>query len=306
MKKFKDFLNEDIAWQQSLSSLLFDLPRSSMNDVIIPISPSIFKRVFPETIRSIVFHLTDLDGLERLKKIQKTKKSISAFYNVNPDRIKYGVASKGGFIAELEADVLIASPEDLNTRPDKTGRRYTNWAYIINGPDDLPIGMGGGKKVKGIENDIEKMLFAVSNKYKEYVEPNLRKRIKINPVVGWVMVGDGIKKNASEPGKVLKNAISDYLDGMEKVIKKNAKVLRSVFLDYTKDRKLKFNARLGDFADWDELVVNNVSIKMIHVGAEVAKQYENKKELFGLPIMVWDNNNKMSLHIAKKVKENKK
>ena len=69
MKKFKDFLNEDIAWQQSLSSLLFDLPRSSMNDVIIPISPSIFKRVFPETTRSIVFHLTDLDGLERLKKI---------------------------------------------------------------------------------------------------------------------------------------------------------------------------------------------------------------------------------------------
>ena len=90
MKKFKDFLNEDIAWQQSLSSLLFDLPRSSMNDVIIPISPSIFKRVFPETIRSIVFHLTDMDGLERLKKIQKTKKSISAFYNMNPDRIIHG------------------------------------------------------------------------------------------------------------------------------------------------------------------------------------------------------------------------
>ena len=73
MKKFKDFLNEDIAWQQSLSSLLFDLPRSSMNDVIIPISPSIFKRVFPETTRSIVFHLTDLDGLERLKRYKKQK-----------------------------------------------------------------------------------------------------------------------------------------------------------------------------------------------------------------------------------------
>ena len=65
MKTFEGYLNE-VAWQQSLSIMLFDLPRAGLADLKIPLSPSIFKRIWPESVRSRVFHLTDHDGIKKL------------------------------------------------------------------------------------------------------------------------------------------------------------------------------------------------------------------------------------------------
>ena len=70
MKRFKQYLKERApAWTESLSTMLFDLPREGIVDVKIPLSPAIFKRIWPESIRSKVFHLTDYDGLGKLKKL---------------------------------------------------------------------------------------------------------------------------------------------------------------------------------------------------------------------------------------------
>ena len=64
MKSFRGYIKEAApAWTESLSTMLFDLPRAGIVDLVIPLSPSIFKRVWPETIRSTAFHLTDLDGI---------------------------------------------------------------------------------------------------------------------------------------------------------------------------------------------------------------------------------------------------
>ena len=68
MRTFKSYITE-VAWKESLSSMLFDLPRAGISDVKIPISPAIFKRIFPKSVRSTVFHVTDVDGIEKLKKI---------------------------------------------------------------------------------------------------------------------------------------------------------------------------------------------------------------------------------------------
>ena len=66
MKSFKQYINE--ARGTSLSDLLF-LPRIGYYDqLMIPISSPMFKRIWPDTIRTIVFHATDLRGLANLKK----------------------------------------------------------------------------------------------------------------------------------------------------------------------------------------------------------------------------------------------
>ena len=56
MKSFKGYLKEAPAWTESLSDMLFDLPRAGLVDVKIPLSPSIFKRIWPKPVRSTVFH----------------------------------------------------------------------------------------------------------------------------------------------------------------------------------------------------------------------------------------------------------
>ena len=112
MKSFKSYITE-VAWRESLSSMLFNLPRAGIHDVKIPISPSIFKRIFPKSVRSTVFHVTDYSGIQKLIKMQGKKRSISAFYNMDFDMISYGIRTEGGYVVELEGDVLAAAPDDI-------------------------------------------------------------------------------------------------------------------------------------------------------------------------------------------------
>jgi len=281
MRTFKAFINEGIAWQTSLSKQIFDFPRASIKDLTIPLSSSIFKRIWPDTIRSTAFHLTDYDGLENLKRIQNSKKSISAFYNMKSRQIGEGIRTYGGYVAEIEGDVLVASPDDVATMPDKGGRRYIVWQTIKNGPTDYPPGMGGGRGVNKIEKDLEKMLSGLVDKYDKYLSDF---KFKVDPVLAWPMIRKGITTSGSNSGKVLHKAIADYLDGMEKVMKKHSKILHSIFTDYTKSRTLKTDPESGDTSDWDELVINNFKIKKIHVGEEFAEDFEDDTDIMGIPI----------------------
>ena len=138
MKTFKQYLKEGPpAWTESLSTMLFDLPRAGLKDLKIPLSPAIFKRIWPESIRSKAFHLTDDEGVRKLKKMQGGKKSISAFYNIKDFIIQSGIKSEGGYVVELEGDVLAAAPDDISSQPDKTGRRWlTCLLYTSPSPRD--------------------------------------------------------------------------------------------------------------------------------------------------------------------------
>ena len=84
MKSFKGYLKNSQAqllpeaapkWTESLSTMLFDLPRAGLKDVLIPLSPSIFKRIWPKPPRTTIFHLTDYAGVKKLKGLQGGKKS---------------------------------------------------------------------------------------------------------------------------------------------------------------------------------------------------------------------------------------
>ena len=78
MKRFKHYLKE-VAWTESLSTMIFDLPRAGLADLKIPLSPAIFKRVWPESIRSRVFHVTDFTGVGKLKKCKERKNQFLHF-----------------------------------------------------------------------------------------------------------------------------------------------------------------------------------------------------------------------------------
>ena len=304
MKTFKSYITE-VAWAGSLSSMLFDLPRAGISDVKIPISPAIFKRIFPKSVRSTVFHVTDVDGIAKLKKVQGKKRSISAFYNMSTEMIDYGIQTEGGYVVELEGDVLVAAGDDLATAPDKSGRRWITFSTLMNSPDDYPAGMGGKTKLKGMQKDIEDMMKHIVIKFQD---PEDRKFLPdVNK--SWIHLRRGLEGE----GKKLSQVIRDYIDNMEWIMKKYSKKLAPLFTNYLKKRTLKVDPDSGDTPDWDELVVNNFTIKKVHVSEIYAEDFEGdddmavwyRENLQGLPYQIWDEDSKLSKYIAKIVKKGK-
>ena len=294
MLTFKSFLKEGPpAWTESLSTMLFDLPRAGLKDLKIPLSSPIFKRIWPESIRSKVFHLTDDDGVRKLKKMQGGKKSISAFYNMDDYIIQSGIKSEGGYVVELEGDVLAAAPDDISSQPDKTGRRWLTWSTLLD-----PIhsnGMGGGSKLKKMEKDLQDLLVEILIKngmgpYKKgltYRELNK----------AWIYLGK------STGGKEKSIIIKDYIDGMEKIMKKYSKPLGALLTDYTKKRTLDPDEDSGEKAMWDELVVNNFKIQKIHVGPEFADDFRDDDDVEGFPFEVYDDAGDMVDYITRTVQK---
>ena len=294
MLSFRGYLRElhyKPAWTESLSTMLFDLPRAGMKDIKIPLSPAIFKRVWPKSIRSKAFHLTDLIGVQRLKKMQGKKKSVSAFYNMTDYMIQSGIRTEGGYVVELEGDVLAAAPDDISSQPDKTGRRWLTFSTLMNKTNASDPGLGGGKKLKKIENDIQSLLERILTKNGEDVLMLGQTEI----LMMWSHLG---KKTG---GKALSLIIKDYIDGMEKIMKKYSKPLKSVFTDYTKKRTLDPDEDSGEKAMWDELVVNNIKIKMIHVSPEFSPDFEDEEDIDGFPFKMYDDTGDMVDYINRTV-----
>ena len=248
MKSFKYFIKEATGqkWQQSLSSLIFDTGREEnfYLDVPIPLSSSIFKRVWPDDIRTTVFHLTDVDGLDKLVKLQGKKKSISAFTSMDRYYYSRGVQTEGGIVAEIDGNVLIAAPTDIMSRPDNTGRRWTAFRAISGREkfgriDDLTI--------KSIAKDVEKLFKQlITTYYPDKLQPYSKKLANTQ----WQYIG-------AHPLSDKRKIIADYIDGMEKIIKKHSAKLRGVFTRYL-DRRRTDDA-------WDEIIVNDIKIKQVHI-----------------------------------------
>ncbi len=286
MKSFKGYLNETFqdwksgsapAWTESLSTMLFDLPRAGLVDIHVPLSPSIMKRIWPKSIRSKAFHVTDMNGVAKLKGMQKGKRSIAAFYNIDDSMIDYGIKTEGGYVVELEGDVLAASPDDVSSQPDKSGRRWITVSTLMNSPFAPDPGLGGKLKLKGMENDISEMLIEIIMQYADDPQymPNVNK--------SWSALG----KEYKSEGKILSQIIRDYIDGMEKIMKKYSKPLRSVLTDYTKKKTLTPDPDSGDVPLWDELVVNNFTIQKIHVGPEWGEAWQDDDDIEGFPFELY-------------------
>ena len=293
---YKTVQKEAVAWTESLSTMLFDLPREGLKDLKIPLSSPIFKRVWPESIRSKAFHVTDLDGVYKLTKLGKTK-SISAFYNIEDIIISSGIKTNGGYVVELEGDVLAAAPDDISSQPDKTGRRWLTFSSLMNPSTASDPGLGGKSKLKRIEKDLENLLIdiLVKNDLGPY-KKGLTTR-ELNKAWSWLGKSTG--------GKEKSIIIKDYIDGMEKIMKKYSKQLKSVLLDYVNKRASEPDPDSGDLPEWDEIVVNNFKIQKIHVGPEFSPDFEDDDDIDGFPFELYDDAGDMTDYIARTVQRGK-
>jgi len=237
MKSFKGYLIER---GTSLSDLLF-LPRIGYYDqLMIPISSSMFKRIWPDTLRATVFHTTDGDGIKSIAKLQGQKKSISAFFEMQSRYMEIGVATQGGVhsVLEMDADVLLSASGDVMSHIDQSGRRWTSISDLKE--------TSRWTKFAAVEKSLEKMFDPLVKKYLK------RGEFQENATV-WELWSMAKRKVDS---KTLSLIIKDYMDGMEKVIKKHSDTFSSAMLSYAKKRSTDLS--------WDEQVVNNIKVKTAH------------------------------------------
>lgn len=250
MKTFKQYLKEFVI--QSTSDYVFDTLSSNTSDLKIPISGPMFKRIWPDTIRATVFHSTDADHLAGLKKLEGKKKSISAFFSMMANQMEGGIATDGGIVVELEADVLISAKDDIMSAVDKGGRRWVEMSWFENAQ-----GRGNPAGFDKVEKDLNTL---IKDLVKKYLTPILGKNVvaREHEYELWSNMKSHLKAGREGGGKRLSLVIKDYFDGVEKVIKKNKKVFESIFYGYAKSKRQTDNA-------WDEQIVNNIKIKKVHI-----------------------------------------
>ena len=249
MKTFKGYLTEFAI--QSTSDYVFNTGTNS-SGLMIPISGPMFKRIWPNTIRATVFHATDADHLAGLKRLEGGKKSISAFFSMMANQMEGGIATDGGIVIEMDADILVSAKDDIMSTVDKTGRRWVEMSWFENAQSwGNPAGFD--KVERGLNTLIKELVVkhltpimgknAVVREHEYELWGNMKKHLKAGTVGG---------------GKRLSLVIKDYFDGVEKVIKANKEVLSSIFYGYAKSKRQTDNA-------WDEQIVNNIKIKKLHI-----------------------------------------
>ena len=239
MIRFKEYLNE-MRRGSSLSDLLFIPSIKDYNKLMIPISSSMYKRIWPETLRATVFHTTNEDGFKTMAKLQGKKKQISAFFSMFARYMEIGVATQGGVhsVLEMDADVLLSASGDIMSHMDRVGRRYTSISDLQETSRFTDF--------KKVEKDLETMFTKLVNKYLE--------RDKFQSTLDDFGLWHMAKRKVD--GKTMSLIIKDYLDGVESIIKKNIKTFSSAMLSYAKKRETE--------KSWDEQVVNNFKVKTAH------------------------------------------
>ena len=258
----------------------------------IPISGPMLKRIWPKSFRATVFHATDLKGLHKLVRMEGSKKSISAFFSMMGKYMGTGVATGGGIVAEMEADVLVSSRADIMSKVDKTGRRWVTLDFFASaarnhlGRDRFAMVV---KEFLKLKQDLVKKY--VDGNYGDYLE-------------AWREMKDHLKYD----GKKISVVIKDYFDGVEKILKRHEDLMGSMMLGYAKSKRQTDDS-------WDEQIVNNFKIKKIHVlevkGYEDADYvYHDEIKDIGKPIKKWDSDVELEIYtrkvVAKEVAARKK
>ena len=281
MKTFKGYLTEFAI--QSTSDYVFDTHTDNSSSLKIPISGPMFKRIWPDTIRTTVFHATDLRGLKALKKIEGGKKSISAFFSMMSRYMEGGIATEGGIVAEMEADVLISARDDIMSMVDKTGRRWVEMSWFVNAQS-----YGTGPKFGKVEKELNTL---IANLVVKHLPKDVTQGEHEYELWG------AMKRHLHGDGKKLRLVIKDYFDGVEKVIKKNKEVMSGIFYGYAKSKRMTDNA-------WDEQIVNNIQIKKVHIisekddqeGAEWRRDEINEILPISVPIKIWDYSSELEIY----------
>ena len=145
MKSFKQYLSEGS--DTPVNEIIFE---SSDADVIIPLSQSIWERLTGEKKDKYAVHITDLEGLDSIKRISGSKKGVPAMSDTSDKVIKsfvdtqYGVLTEGGVWVVLKGKPVVEMGMDYGTWRDTQGRRWVDITFKMDRFGDLESKMQQG------------------------------------------------------------------------------------------------------------------------------------------------------------------
>jgi hypothetical protein len=262
----------------------------------IPLSSKMMTWIFNVQLpRVTVFHVTSGIGLGQLKKLQNKKKSISAFFNMNADYIDSGVKTDGGVVAELDANILMSSRNDIMSMPDKAGRRWIELHDLD--PDE---------KMHG---EFEKMVIDLAVKH----DPKNKEYLKTVPEIG-IGVWYKLQTDFRDDGKKMSLIIADYIDGVATILKKHKNDIQgkvhgyivrrgTVAVKHSSGRMVGGDSELPEWNAWDEQVVNEIKIEKVHTFNTARREADWVKtsiipKLGKIPHKHWKSATELSTYIT--------
>ena len=249
MIKLKDLLKESPAKFQSVhTKTTFDSLFGSWYMNHIPLTTKLMQDILGKE-RVSVFHISGYDGAKGIGRIVGKKSALSTFTKVDKgEKLAKGkgIQTQGGIIFQLEGSLLVASIRDMQTHPDKTGRRWVSPEYLA--------GKGAGMKMY--------------NELKKFVETNKRdqrafNRIKFdfeekvdndNPDEDYYVRRAMVNK---EMDRIKRDWIVKYINFCMKMMKKYAPQIKRHILSQ-KDKP-------SGLSGWNEIIVNQIQVKDVFV-----------------------------------------
>jgi hypothetical protein len=270
MKSFKSYLNEAQKIHNTKDFIFGDIEMPAL-----VLSTTALERVFGGLARIKGWHVTNLPGVQGLKKIQGKKNSISVMRQINPkdNRALSGVDTKGGFVVELEGIELLSADKDVFTTRLESGRRG-----IRISKENFP-------------SMFRHMVFVVKNMYEKYSK---KPQSKNSTQAAMELNGLGQTLSQKEKGQFIK----EYIDNCEDILMKNKTAQQEL-------RKYGRSKDRDSSSGYNESVINQISIKNVYVmmeqwdewassefgagkyAGDYEQQYEDEEKL--LQKTVWKN-----------------
>jgi hypothetical protein len=250
MIKLKDLLMEDWIddkWYPAHTRTT--LKRVLFHDDI-PIYPKSMEKIIGK-IPITSFHVTTLQHLNTLPRVLGSKKSISTFTRAGKDSQLAkgkGIQTDGGVIFWIEGTLLARKYIDMQSEPDKTGRRWLSSTIVF----DDPMLVKSAAKRKKIPN---------RNEWRDFEWDTKDKLMKKHKTTA-----DNIKEYEAEVKETLNKraneVIADYIDLTNNLLKKHKKLVK---------KNLATPGKKGSVW-WNEILIYDAEIKEIFVMSRASKK----------------------------------
>jgi hypothetical protein len=222
----------------------------------IPIYPKSMERIIGK-IPITSFHVTTLSHLENVKKLLGSKKSMSTFTRAGKDSQLAkgkGIQTDGGVVFWLEGTLLARKYIDIQSVPDKTGRRWIT-SEIVFGDPMMVKSAAKRKKIPDREA------------WRDFEWETKDKMMKKHGTHA-----DNTKEYEKEVKEILnkkaQEIIIDYIDLTNKLLKKHKKLVKI---------NLATPSTKGSVW-WNEILIYDAKIKEVFVMSRVAKGWDWDKK----------------------------
>ena len=209
-----------------------------------------------------------------------------------------GVATGGGVVVEMDADVIVSASSDIMSEVDKQGRRWVEMSWFANAQR-----YGTGPEFGKVEKDLNTLIVGLVKKHLPKGKAVQQTKHFGKDQGAAFDIWSNMKHHLKGDGKILRVVIKDYFDGVEKIIKKHKKTMENIFYGYAKSKRSTEDS-------WDEQLVNNIKIKKVHLihfrdnfeDAEMfpAKDYAKDNNW---PTKVWDSSTELEIYTREVVKK---